>query len=179
MGTKTTVLSVHTGNTVFLSIDKLQILYYPPISIKHKGVSAMNTLSVLFFSKIVIAVILLAFLYHLFQAGRYGRKFARALWSDGTELIKHQKYAKRSFLIALFAVLAVETVVRFNKPLYDTLFWVHLCFFAIPCFILFALIRFRYTGLEHPDIHPKLIYWGLLPTLVGTLLTGLPLLYRL
>lgn len=136
-------------------------------------------LTPLFLSKILIAVVLVVFLYNLFQTVKHGRKYAHVFWSEEVDLANHKKYAKRAFEIAVFAVLVVETVVRFNKPLYDTLFWVHLCFFAIPCFVLLALIRFKYTGLKHPKVHGKFIYYGLLPALVGTLLTGIPLLYRL
>lgn len=133
----------------------------------------------LFFSKIVIAIILAALLYNLFQAGRCGRILAACSRCKIEILAEHQKYAKRCFWIVLLAVATIEPAVRYNHPVYDSLFWIHLCVFAIPCFILLALVRFKYTGLKRPDIHWKLIYWGLLPTLVGTLLTGLPLLYRL
>jgi hypothetical protein len=143
----------------------------------------MNILPVLtplFLSKILAAAILSVLLYNLFQAIRYGKKLAGVVFYPTDYLRKHRVYAKRAFLIAVLAVLAVETIVRFlGEPLYDALFWIHLSVFAIPCFVLFALIRFKYTGLSRPDMHAKLIYWGLMPTLVGTLLTGLPLLYRL
>lgn len=144
-------------------------------------------LTPLFLSKILIAVILLAFLYNLLQAGIYGKNLSiiskyfcfPAEFVSPDIFISHKKYAKRTFWIAVLAVITVETVVRLNEPLYDTLFWIHLSVFAIPCFLLLALIRFKYTGLKYPKAHGKLIYYGLLPTLVGTLLTGIPLLYRL
>lgn len=141
----------------------------------------------LFVSKIGIAVILVVLLYHLFQTWAYGRQLSGI--SDGTSRLSksmqsrytaiHQKYAKRSFWIAVFAVLAVETVVRFNEPVYDLLFWIHFLFFAVPGFILFRLVVYKYTGLKRPDLHAKLVYRRFFPLLVGTLLTGIPLLYRL
>lgn len=158
----------------------------------------MNTLlPALLFSKIVIVFILAALLYNLLHAGTYGRLLSRtkkrariksriyAFDISGTSpeyqkiLATHEKYAKRCFWIVLLAVAVIEPTVRCNHPVYDALFWIHLCVFAIPCFILLALVRFKYTGLKRPDVHWKFIYWGLLPTLAGTLLTGIPLLYRL
>ncbi len=139
----------------------------------------MHTLSALLLSKIVIAIILVALLYNLFQAVKYGIVLASRLRCKIEVLSEHQKYAKRCFWIVLLAVAVIEPTVRYNHPVYDFLFWIHLCIFAIPCFILLALIRFKYTGLKRPDVHAKLIYWGLLPALIGTLFTGLPLLYRL
>jgi hypothetical protein len=143
----------------------------------------VNTLTLLFLSKIVIAIILAAFLYNLFQTARYGRQIALVFKCNilySCALAKHKKYAKRCFWVAVLAVLSVETIVRFlGEPLYDTLFWIHLSVFAIPCFILLALIRFKYTGLKRPDVHSRLLYWVFFPTLVGTLITGIPLLYRL
>ncbi|MBI2119998.1 MAG: hypothetical protein HYT94_00025 [Parcubacteria group bacterium] len=147
-----------------------------------------SEISALFISKVTIAVILALLVYHLYWAGEYGRRIFGI--SNGMSTLHnsmkfrylaiHQKYAKRAFLIAVLAVVLVELVIRFiGKPAYDSLFWVHLSVFAIPCFTLFGLIRFKYTGLKHPNLHGKLIYRGLLPLLVGTLVTGIPLLYRL
>lgn len=157
----------------------------------------LSPFSVLFFSKIVIAFILGALLYNLLHAGKYGRLLSRTHKREKIKfriyafdvsqksreyrklLTTHEKYAKRCFWIVLLAVAVIEPTVRCNHPVYDALFWIHLCVFAIPCFILLALVRFKYTGLKRPDVHGKFIYWGLLPTLIGTLLTGIPLLYRL
>lgn len=141
----------------------------------------------LLFSKMAITVILAILLYYLFQTGKYGRRISgisnetSSLHSSmkSKYLAVHRRYAEHSFWIAILAVVAVETVVRFNEPVYGFLFWIHLCVFAIPCFTLLVLIRFKYTGLKRPDVHSKLLYRGLLPTLVGTLLTGIPLLYQL
>lgn len=189
MVTKTIALFVYTDNAIFLLSQTLTdyvLYYYTATSVNTNEVYTMNTLfpvlTPLFLSKILAATILVVLLYNLFQTIRYGRKLAAVFLYPTDYLGKHREYAKRCFLVAVLAVLTVETIVRFlGEPLYDTLFWIHLSVFAIPCFVLLALIRFKYTGLHYPDngMHSKLIYWGLLPTLVGTLLTGLPLLYRL
>lgn len=134
----------------------------------------------LLLSKIVIAGMVLALLYNLFQTIEYGRKYAHAFWGEDVDLANHKKYAKRSFWILILTVGVIDTAVHiFGNPVYDTLFWVHLCMFAVPALIFFSLIRFKFTGSDYSKLHWKLVYGGLLPTLVGTLLTGIPLLYRL
>ncbi len=143
-------------------------------------------LSTLVLSKIVIATSLLVLLHYIWQTARHGRRLAyikrddffnRILYEQ--TLSRHNWYVRITYVVALITVALVEITVRNFEAQYDLLFWIHLLFFAIPCFVTLTLLRFKYTGLKRPDIHGKLIYWGFLPALIGTLLTGIPLLYRL
>ncbi len=145
-------------------------------------------ITTLFCSKIIVAAVLIAFVYHVCQTITYGRRI-RGI-PNGTSPLHssmqsryravHEKYAKRSFWILVLAVCAIEAIVTFlAKPVYDALFWIHLSTFAFPCVILLGCIVFKYTGQKRPDIHGRLVYRVLLPTLIGTLITGIPLLYRL
>lgn len=151
----------------------------------------------LLFYKTVIVLILAVFLYNLFQTCACGRRLKKApkkiridlarhsgLWRESVHyrklLATHKKYAKRAFWILMLGVAAVDSVVHLlGNPVYDALFFVHLFTSALPCVIVFGLILFKLNGSDYPKTHGKLVYRMLLPTLVGTLLTGIPLLYRL
>ncbi|MBI2669542.1 MAG: hypothetical protein HYX20_00095 [Candidatus Yanofskybacteria bacterium] len=95
------------------------------------------------------------------------------LTNSDTHLRRHRISMRSVFSFVVTGVLILEIAIRLGliQSGEHKYFWVHLVF-AIPFFVLTAVLVFWKNGIRSPYLHKKLGYLCSM-TFIGTLITGL------
>lgn len=123
-------------------------------------------------AKAMVQILFVAVLSMLVSTARYGRREAHR-----KVITKHVQHAGWSVWVTLFAVGAIELLIRLSHPsVMSRLFAVHLGF-AVPFFVTLLVLRFYLTGLRNGSLH-RVFAYSCLVAYSGALITGSMLLWR-